>query len=266
MYRIEWHKQSGEALAGVDVAPFQTVRRRLFGIAYRLLGCAAEADDVVQDTWIRWQGADRSKVRDAAAFLATTTTRVAINVSQSARARHETCAGLGLPEPVDTKPDPSLATERGEALNLAVLTVLEKLSPAERGAFVLREAFDYPYRRISNVLGLSEENARQLVSRARNHLSTEGHRQVSVSEQRRFLDAFLAAARAGDLGTLERLLTTDVVTSSKNGRVVDFGTHCVQVRGRVVPAARHSSGKGQRSPLRPAERATSQPTPLSGLR
>jgi RNA polymerase sigma-70 factor (ECF subfamily) len=219
---------------GVDTASFQTVRPRLFGIGYRLLGSAAEADDVVQDTWIRWQGAERGKVRDAAAFLATTTTRLAINVAQSAHARHETCIGPGLPEPVDTKADPPLAAERGEALDLAVLTVLEKLSPTERGAYVLREAFDYPYRQISKVLGLSEENARQLVSRARTHLSNECRRQVSISEQQRFLDAFLAAARHGDFATLERLLVADVVTSSHVGGVVDAAGIAVVGRARAA--------------------------------
>jgi RNA polymerase sigma-70 factor, ECF subfamily len=205
----------------VDAASFQNMRRRLFGIAYRLLGSAVEADDVVQDTWIRWQGTDRSQVRDAAAFLATTTTRLAINADQSAHARHETCIGRGLPEPVDTGADPALGAEHGEALELGVLMLLEKLSPTERAAYVLREAFDYPYRQISRVLGLTEANARQLVSRARTHLFNERRRQVGTSEQQRFLEAFLAAARTGDLATLEQLLGTDVVASSRGGGVVD---------------------------------------------
>src|SRR3954469_11104682 len=124
---------------------FASVRPRLFGIAYRMLGSATEAEDIVQEVWLRWQGCDRSEVLDAPAFLATTTTRLAINAAQSARSRRETYLGPWLPEPVDTSADPPLGAERGEALELAVLLLLEHLSPTERAAYVLREAFDYPY-------------------------------------------------------------------------------------------------------------------------
>src|SRR5262245_35163674 len=122
---------------------FAAVRPRLFGIAYRMLGTAVEAEDVVQEAWLRWQAADRGAVRDPEAFLVTTTTRLALNVVQSARKRRETYIGPWLPEPVDTRDDPELGAERREALALAVLVLLEKLSPAERAAYVLREAFDY---------------------------------------------------------------------------------------------------------------------------
>jgi RNA polymerase sigma factor (sigma-70 family) len=201
----------GGEVSDADAASFHTVRPRLFGIAYRVLGCATEADDVVQDAWIRWQGTDRSKVRDAAAFLAATTTRLAINAGQSARARHETFIGPRSIEPVDTEADPSLDAEQRDALELALCTLLEKLSPTERAVYVLREAFDYPYRQIADVLALSEENARQLVLRARRRLAGEHRRQVRTAEQRRLLDAFVAAARTGDIATLEHLLAADVV-------------------------------------------------------
>ena len=125
------------------LSAFMSVRPRLFGIAYRMLGSAAEAEDIVQDVWVRWQTADRSLVRDAAAFLVTTATRLAINVMQSARSRRETYVGTWLPEPVDTSADPGLGAERGEALECGVLLLLEKLSPTERAAYILREAFDY---------------------------------------------------------------------------------------------------------------------------
>ncbi len=131
---------------------FQAVRPRLFGIAYRMLGSATEADDVVQDAWVRWQGADRAAVREPAAFLATTVTRLAINELESARARREVYVGPWLPEPVATTDDPTLGAERAEAMSLAVLLLLERLTPAERAAFVLHEAFDYPYRQIAEVL------------------------------------------------------------------------------------------------------------------
>jgi RNA polymerase sigma-70 factor, ECF subfamily len=195
-------------------ASFEAVRPRLFGIAYRTLESAADADDVVQDTWIRWQGTDRNNVRDAAAFLATTTKRLALNVAQSARVRRETSVDPWDPEPVDVQADPTLGAERREALELAMRTLMEKLSPSERAAYLLREAFDYPYRRISDVLATSEANARQLLTRARLHLASEPRRQVSAAEQQRFIDAFVDAAQTGDLRTLEQLLAAHVVTSS----------------------------------------------------
>jgi RNA polymerase sigma factor (sigma-70 family) len=153
------------------LSDFVPVRSRLFGIAYRMLRSAAEAEDIVQDVWLRWQSTNRSAVENPRAFLATTTTRLCINLVQSARMRRETYIGTWLPEPVDTSSDPGLGAERGEALKLAVLVLLEKLSPTERAAYVLREAFDHPYRRIANLLQLEEANVRQLVSRARKHIA-----------------------------------------------------------------------------------------------
>jgi RNA polymerase sigma-70 factor, ECF subfamily len=199
-------------VSAADAASFHTVRPRLFGIAYRVLGSANEADDVVQDTWIRWQAADRSNVRDAAAFLAATTVRLAINVTQSARARRETQVHPSLPEPADDRADPTLAIEQREALELAVRILLEKLSPAERAVYVLREAFDYPYRQIAQVLGLSEANARQLAVRARRRRFDEIRRPAAGPEEQVLLDAFVAAAQTGDLASLEHLLTADVAT------------------------------------------------------
>ncbi|MGO2740539.1 MAG: sigma-70 family RNA polymerase sigma factor, partial [Cellulosimicrobium funkei] len=149
---------------------FLSVRSRLFGIAYRMLGSATEAEDVVQEAWVRWQGTDRSVVRNPAAFLTTTVTRLAINAATSARARRETYVGPWLPEPVDTSDDPALGAERAEALEIATLVLLERLAPVERAVYVLREAFDYPYRRVAEILGLTEANARQLARRARERL------------------------------------------------------------------------------------------------
>jgi RNA polymerase sigma-70 factor (ECF subfamily) len=197
-------------VSGADAASFQNVRPRLFGIAYRVLGSATDADDVVQDTWIRWHRADRTEVRDADAFLAATTTRLAINVIQSARARHETNLEPQLFDRIDVRADPWLDAERAEALELAVRMLMEKLSPAERAVFVLREAFDYPYRQISEVLSLSEENARQLITRARRRLAGAHRRPVDAAQRQRLHDAFVVAATTGDLTTLEELLTADV--------------------------------------------------------
>jgi len=196
------------------LSAFMSVRRRLFGIAYRMLGSAAEAEDIVQDVWVRWQTADRSVVRDAAAFLVTTATRLAINVVQSARSRRETNVGPWLPEPVDRSADPGLGTEQGEALELGVLVLLEKLSPTERAAYILREAFDYTYRDIANVLRLEQANARQVVTRARQHVTNGRRMPASSTKQRRLLDSFIAAAQHGDVAGLEGLLASEVVSTA----------------------------------------------------
>jgi RNA polymerase sigma-70 factor, ECF subfamily len=199
---------------------FADVRPRLFGIAYRILGSSAEAEDVVQEVWLRWQAYDRSAVLDPSAFLATTTTRLAINVAQSARSRHETYVGPWLPEPVDTSADPALGAERGEALELAILLLLERLSPTQRAAYVLREAFDYPYWQIAKIVQLTEANVRQIVSRARKQVAAGRRESVSSAEHQRLLAAFLAAAQTGDFVALEELLAADVVSYADGGGAV----------------------------------------------
>lgn len=196
------------------LSAFLRLRPRLFGIAYRMLGTAAEAEDVVQDVWLRWQTADRSVVRDAAAFLVTTATRAAINVMQSARARRETAVAPWQCDPIDTSGDPRLATERGQDLACGVRLLLEKLTPTERAAYILREAFDYAYRDIASVLRLAEANARQVVTRARQHIASERTTAVSSAEQQRLLDAFLAAAQDGDVIALEDLLASQIGPTS----------------------------------------------------
>jgi RNA polymerase sigma-70 factor (ECF subfamily) len=229
------------------LAAFQAVRRRLFGIAYRMLGSAAEAEDIVQEAWLRWQGADRSAVLDPPAFLATTTTRLAINALQSARVRRETYIGPWLPEPVDTSHDPTLGAERTEALGYAVLVMLERLTPTERAAYVLREAFAYSYAQIHEIIQVSEAAARQLVSRARKHLAGERRREASAAEQRRLLTAFVSAAQTGDLEALERLFAEDVVSYSDGGGVVRASKFAVRGRVTVAKFVR-AFGRGSRSP------------------
>ncbi|MBW4718590.1 RNA polymerase sigma-70 factor [Saccharothrix obliqua] len=210
--------------AGVDLdqaaAVFAAARPRLFGIAYRMLGSAVDAEDLVQEVWLRWQAADRSAVREPAAYLATATTRLAINASRTARARHEVYVGPWLPEPVDTSADPQLGAERDAALEVAVLFLLEKLTPTQRAAYVLREAFDYSYDRIAEIVQATETSARQLVSRARRQLADERRAPVGGPEQRRLLAAFVAAAREGDLAALEELFAADVVSYSDGGGAV----------------------------------------------
>ena len=182
---------------------FMSVRPRLFGIAYRMLGSAAEAEDIVQDVWVRWQTADRSRVRDASAFLVTTATRLAINVMQSARSRRETHVAPTLPDPVDTSTDPRSRAERRQALALGMMLLLETLTPTERAAYILRKAFDYPYRDIANALGLGEANVRQVVTRARQHLVNGRRMPATAIEQARLVEAFIAAAHTGDIAGLE---------------------------------------------------------------
>jgi RNA polymerase sigma factor (sigma-70 family) len=231
------------------LSAFLSVRPRLFGIAYRMLGSAAEAEDIAQDVWVRWQTADRSLVRDAAAFLATTATRLAINVMQSARSRRETYVGSWLPEPVDTSADPGLEAEQGEGLEAGILLLMEKLSPMERAAYILREAFDYPYRDIANVLRLEEANARQVVTRARQHVVHDRRMPASSTEQRHLRDAFIAAAQNGDVAGLEALFASDVVSTSDGDALM---------RAARVPAV----GRERVATLIAADRAAD---PMNGL-
>lgn len=191
---------------GDGLSAFLSARGRLFGIAYRIVKSAAEAEDIVQDVWIRWQATERRAVRDAAAFLATTTTRLAINVIHSARLRRETSIRPSLCDSVDTNSDPQVKAEQGDALQSAVLTLLEKLSPVARAAYVLREAFGYSYREIARILRLEEANARQLVARARRHLTDVPRVVATSAEQHRFLAAFAATAQDGGLAALESVL------------------------------------------------------------
>lgn len=213
------------------LADFAASRSRLFGIAYRMLGSVAEAEDVVQEAWLRWQQTDRSVVENPAGFLTTITSRLAINVAESARKRREVYVGPWLPEPVDTSADPALGAENSEALEAAVLVLLERLPPRERAAYVLREAFDYPYPRVAEILEISEANTRQVVTRARKHVAD--HRTVPVDrdEHRRLLEAFVVAARGGDLVELERLLVAGAVSASDGAGVVPSAAR-VPVVGR----------------------------------
>ncbi|MGW0705526.1 sigma-70 family RNA polymerase sigma factor [Streptomyces sp. NPDC002643] len=216
------------------VSVFLQHRNRLFGIAYRVLGSAVEAEDVVQDVWLRWQNTDRTVVTSPVAFLSTATTRLAINVAQSARVRRETYIGPWLPEPVDTSADPEVGAQRAEAIELALLLVLQKLSPAERAAYVLREAFDYAYPEIAEILQLSLVNVRKIVSRARKHLSAEQRESVDTAEHRRLLGVFVSAARTGDVASLEALLTPDTVSLSDGNGMRGCARIPVTGRARVA--------------------------------
>jgi RNA polymerase sigma-70 factor (ECF subfamily) len=230
------HDEPSPTASDLDeaVSVFVQHRARLFGIAYRVLGSAAEAEDVVQEVWLRWQRTERSVVVSPVAFLSSTATRLAINVAQSARVRRETYIGPWLPEPIDTSSDPEVGAQRAEALELALLLVLEKLSPTERAAYVLLDAFDYSYPEIAHMLRLSLVNARKIVSRARKHLSDEQRESVDTVEHRRLLNAFVSAARTGDVASLEALLTPDAVSLSDGNGILGVARIPVLGRARVA--------------------------------
>jgi len=187
-------------------AAFTAIRPRLLRLARRIVGNTAEAEDVVQDTWLRWQNTDRTRVQDPPAFLTRITVRLALNVTRSARVRHETGFGPSAAEPVDTGADPAVRAERAEALDAALCLLVERLGRTERAAYVLRVAFDCPYSQIAEDLRISQVNTRQIVSRARKHLAGGRRTTVSPGEGRRFREAFAGAARSGDLSELRTAL------------------------------------------------------------
>jgi len=188
------------------VGPFLQARPRLLRIAARVLD-RGEAEDVVQEAWVRWRTCDRAVVANPTAFLVTTTTRLAINTGTSARARRERRLGPSQPERAGRGPDPAAAAEGAEALTVALGLLLERLTPGERAAYLLRQAFGYAYADIAALLDLTEVNARQLVSRAGRHLAT-GRRQPVHADDRRRLALAFRAATGGDLAPLEHLLAT----------------------------------------------------------
>jgi RNA polymerase sigma-70 factor, ECF subfamily len=199
-------------------AIFEAERPRLFGIAYRMLGSVREAEDVVQDAWIRWERADRDAVENPAGYLVQTVTRLSVDVLRSAHARRIEYVGPWLPEPlVQDAEDPHAAQELADDLSQAFLLMLERLAPTERAVFLLRESFGFSYREIASVVGKSEENCRQIERRARQRLGGEPIRQADPQEHDRLLYSFLQATREGDLEGLMAVLSENVVALSDSG-------------------------------------------------
>ncbi|CAL9506890.1 RNA polymerase sigma-70 factor [Streptomyces sp. enrichment culture] len=209
------------ALIMSDVDRFEASRPRLEAIAYRMLGSATEAEDVVQETFLRWQAADTGRIEVPEAWLTKVLTNLCLNQLTSARARRETYVGEWLPEPLLTG-DPMLGpedtAEQRESVSYAVLTLLERLSPGERAVYVLREAFAYPHREIAEILDISESASQQIFHRAKKHVA-DGKARAEVDEAaaRRIVDEFLAAATSGRTEPLVRLLTQDVVAIGDGG-------------------------------------------------
>src|SRR5215210_4074709 len=197
---------------------FDEHRGLLTSVAYRVLGSLTDAEDAVQEAWLRWSGVDHSEVRDPRAFLVRVTTRLAIDRLRRAKARRESYVGPWLPEPVLTGQDPSEDAAMAESISMAMLVVLETLSPLERAVFVLREAFGMPYSEIADVLGRKEEAVRQLARRARAHVHERSSRfDADQAEQRRVTERFLEAASNGDLEALMEVLSPGVTLVADGG-------------------------------------------------
>jgi RNA polymerase sigma-70 factor (ECF subfamily) len=212
--------------AALDDHPFSAHRDHLTAVAYRMLGSRSEAEDAVQEAWLRYAASDRAGIDDLRAWLTTVTTRICLDVLRSARVRREAYVGPWLPEPIvnrlpDAHPDPADEVARTEELSLALLAVLERLSPEQRVAFVLHDVFAVPFDEIATVLDTSAAAARQLASRARRAVADSGVRRHSadLAEQRRVLEAFLAAAGRGDIDGLLAVLAPEVVVTGDGGGV-----------------------------------------------
>ena len=209
--------------AGTDadrLATFNRHRGLLFSVAYRMLGSVADAEDMLQETFIRWQQAAKEEIRSPRAYLVTVITRLCINQLQSARVRREEYVGEWLPEPLVTDPasDPLGIVKVDESLSMAFLFLLERLTPMERAVFLLREVFEYEYAEIANVLGQTEANCRQILRRARQHVGDLRRRfDASAQEHSDLLVRFLKASRSGDLQGLVDLLAGDVVLHTDGG-------------------------------------------------
>ncbi|HVK77778.1 MAG TPA: RNA polymerase sigma-70 factor [Kofleriaceae bacterium] len=208
---------------------FEAHRALLFGIAYRMLGSAADADDILQEARLRWLAAPWADVHDVRAYLVTIVSRLCLDHLGSARVRREQYVGPWLPEPIATAPDAD-----PESLSMAFLLLLERLSPAERAAFLLSEVFDYTHAEVAATLGKSEEACRQLAARARRHVREGRARSVDRAEHARVLGAFVVACASGDLAALERLLADDVVVRSDGGGRARAARRPVVGRHRVV--------------------------------
>jgi RNA polymerase sigma-70 factor (ECF subfamily) len=226
-------------------ASFEPYRRRLRGLAYRMLGSMAEAEDAVQEAYLRWHDVDRGRVAEPRAFLTTTITRICLDVLKSARARREEYVGPWLPDPVtDTAAlAPDAQTEIAEDLSVALLLALDKLSPLERAAFLLHDVFDYSFSQVADALGRNEAACRQLASRARTRV--RGSRPTAPAVTRaggssidpkhaEIVSAFLAASKTGDLATLTSLLASDARLVPDSGGKVPAAMNVLEGAHRVA--------------------------------
>lgn len=245
---------------------FEPYRRRLLGLAYRMLGSMADAEDAVQETYLRWHAADRDRVSDPKAFLMTTTTRICLDMLTSARARHEEYVGPWLPEPVlDTQAlAPDSRTELAEDLSIALLLTLDRLSPLERAAFLLHDVFDFSFTEVATTLERSEAACRKLATRARTHVRSLRPRAAAAAAARsgkidakhaQLMSAFAAATQSGDLNALTQMLATDVRVVTDGGGKVPAALNVIEGADRaaqfLVDVTRKRPGAWWREDFRP---------------
>ncbi len=227
--------------------PFVVHRSLLFTVGYEILGSAADAEDVVQETWLRWSGVDQPEVRDPRAYLVRIVTRQAINRLRTLSRRREDYIGEWLPEPLLISPDVAEDVELAESVSIAMLTVLETLGPAERAVFVLREVFDTPYNEIAEAVGKTPAAVRQIAHRAREHVAARRPRmQVSHQEQQAVIERFLKAVTTGDMQGLLDVLAPDVALIADGGGIATAAL--IPIEGADV-IARFLSKFAKRGPV-----------------
>lgn len=227
-----------EMAIAIPERELEATRRRAFGVAYRMLGSVSEAEDVAQEAVLRLAAAEHP-IGDPMAWITPVATRLSMGVLRLARNRRESYVGPWLPEPLigDAASEPGRHAELADSLSQAFLVLLERLTPLERAAFLLREVFDYDHRSIARALDRSEANSRQLVTRARKHLESRGPRFEADEELRdRMLELFLAAAEDGDVQGLERLLADDAILYSDGGGKVIASRRPLHGAGRIARA------------------------------
>lgn len=242
-------------VAATALDPFEANRPVLFGVAYRMLGSATDAEDAVQEAWLRWRGASVEALRSPRSWLVTVVTRLCLDHLRTARVRREQYIGQWLPEPIATAlapaPGPEATVDTAETIDMAMLVVLERLSAVERAAFILHDVFDFGYDELAEMLGKTEGACRQLVHRARQRLAEPRQRFTATSEQRRELTlAFLRAAAEGDMEGLLAILAEDAVLASDGGGKASAALNLVVGRDRImrfaIGVARKKWPKGAR--------------------
>jgi RNA polymerase sigma-70 factor, ECF subfamily len=227
-----------------DEDPFVAHRSLLFTVAYEMLGSAADAEDVLQESWLRWADVDHSQVRDPRAYLIRVVTRQALNRLRTVSRRREEYVGEWLPEPLLTSPDVAEDVELAESVSIAMLTVLETLRPTDRAVFVLREVFDMPYGEIAEAIGKSAGAVRQIARRAREHVAARRPRvPVSRSEQQAVVERFLVAVRTGRLQELMEIMAPDVVMIADGGGVVAAARAPLRGAGTVAKLLARTAGR-----------------------
>ena len=229
----------GRSFVHSTMDDFQTYRPLLFSIAYRMTGSASQAEDIVQDAYLRYQQAETATIHSLKSFLTTIVVNLCLNYLKSARVQREEYIGIWLPEPVLTsftdEEEPSTKLEQQESVSLAFLVLLEALTPPERAVFLLHEVFDYPFAEIAEMIGKTPEHCRQLFHRAKSHVA-EKHRRVSVSPEthRQLTASFVAACQSGNLAALTELLASDVTAWGDGGGKVHAGLYPVSGRETVA--------------------------------